>query len=41
MGDSPVARSGGQEDRKKRERTVSMVDEIGVRGEKKRRKLDQ
>ena len=41
LGDSPVARSGGQEDRKKRERTVSMVDEIGGRGEKKRRKLDQ
>ena len=41
VGDSPVARSGGPEDRKKRERTVSMVDEIGGRGEKKRRKLDQ
>ena len=44
-GDSPVARSGGQEtgsqvDRRKRERTTSMVEE-GGRGEKKRRKLDQ
>ena len=41
VGDSPVSRSSGQEDRKKRERTVSMVDEIGGRSDKKRRKIDQ
>ena len=44
--DSPVSRSGGQEtggqvDRRKRERTVSMFEETGVRGEKKRKKLEQ
>ena len=38
LGESPVSR--GQEERKKRERTVSLVDELGNRGDKKRRKLE-
>eukprot|EP00092_Neocalanus_flemingeri_P028022 GFUD01030425.1.p1 GENE.GFUD01030425.1~~GFUD01030425.1.p1 ORF type:complete len:900 (-),score=332.97 GFUD01030425.1:356-3055(-) len=39
-GDSPVARPGQEADRRKRERTTSMVED-GGRGEKKRRKLEQ
>ena len=40
LADTPVSRGSGQEERKKRERTVSLVDDSGSRLEKKRRKLE-